>query len=549
MGHTSGRRGRKRRGGGSEADRISPLTVAGRAVACAAGGSVMAVSGFSWYTYHDLTDGMTTSDALKAVQAPGASAPPHLDKAVNLLLIGLDSRKDQDGKDLPDDFVKNELHAGNSGIGAYETNTLILMHIPADGGKVEAFSIPRDDLVDLVNVPGGHPLGRNKIKEAYNQAKYYAEQKLSKQYSGAELEHRGRDAGRAATLLTVQKFLNVPIDHFAELNLKGFYDVARALGPITVCLKHDTSDPTHGRTASDPGAGGGSGFVGHQGLNTLDPAMALAFVRQRHHLDDPSNEGDFARTHRQQAFIAAVTNKLKQEGVLGDLGRMRGLLDAVKQDVVIDSSWDILDFAQQATNLTGGNVEFNTLPMEHYGDDPVAGAVNIVDVAKIQAIVRQTIGVAPAAAPAAGAASPSAAPSSSSSPSIAPATVDVQGTTAAKADEAAKDLTALGYTAGQASAGTTRHSKTTVVYGAGAKDAAQQIATHLNVASTTASSGVQAGHVLVTLGADYVPPATAAPSTPPATDSATAPGSGTPSASTADQYAGPAVIGGNTCVD
>ncbi|PYC77216.1 LytR family transcriptional regulator [Streptomyces tateyamensis] len=385
-------------GGGREPGRrLRAVRAAGRSMACLAGGSVLVVSAFSWYTYRDLKSGMTTSHAIEQVQQAAAAdggAPPHLDKSVNLLLIGLDSRRDQDGKDLPREFVADELNAGNSEIGGYNTNTLILMHIPADGGTVQAFSIPRDDYVDLVNVPGGHPLGKGKIKEAYDQAKYYAEQQLSRTYSGAELEHRGRDAGRAATLLTVQKLLDVPIDHFAELNLKGFYDVAKVLQPITVCLKKDAADPTFARTARTPG--GGSGFHGTKGVNQLDASMALAFVRQRHNLPN----GDLDRTHRQQAFLASVTTKLKQQGFFDDLGRLRGLLDAVKQDVVLDDQWDILDFAQQATNLTGGHTEFRTLPIVRYASLPSAGDVNIVDEAAIRATVRQVFqGGRPAASP------------------------------------------------------------------------------------------------------------------------------------------------------
>ncbi|MFE0463180.1 LCP family protein [Kitasatospora sp. NPDC058965] len=422
-------------GAGTAARLRTAARVAGRSMACLAGGSLLAASGFSWYTYHDLKSGMTTSHAIEQVQqanaAGGGGVPPHLDKSVNLLLIGLDSRRDQDGKDLPRQFVADELNAGNSEIGGYNTNTLILMHIPADGGRVQAFSIPRDDYVDLVNVPGGHPLGRGKVKEAYDQAKYYAEQQLSRTYSGAELEHRGRDAGRAATLLTVQKLLNQPIDHFAELNLKGFYDVAKVLEPVTVCLKKDADDPTFARTAATPG--GGSGFHGKAGVNQLDASMALAFVRQRHNLPD----GDLDRTHRQQAFLASVTTKLKQQGVFDDLGKMRGLLDVVKQDVVIDDTWDLLDFAQQATNLTGGNVEFHTLPIVRFANLPKAGDVNIVDVPAIQATVRQVFGggaqpgsgTQPAAGDSASAtggdaSAPAADPSTASPSTASPSTAD-----------------------------------------------------------------------------------------------------------------------------
>ncbi len=48
---------------------------------------------------------------------------------MNVLLIGLDSRKDQNGNDLPPQELLDKLHAGDSDSGGYNTNTLILVHI------------------------------------------------------------------------------------------------------------------------------------------------------------------------------------------------------------------------------------------------------------------------------------------------------------------------------------------------------------------------------------------------------------------------------------
>ena len=260
------------------------------------------MTGAGYYVAHGALGGITVSDALSP------DDPRSSGDNMNILLIGLDSRKDQNGNDLPKQFVQDQLNAGSSDIGGYNTNTLILMHIPANGGKVEAFSIPRDDYVDLVNVPGGHPLGKHKIKEAYDLAKYYAEEQLSKQYSGADLEHRGRDAGRAATLLTVQKFLDVPIDHFAELNLKGFYDSAlRPWAAWTCVLNHAVYDSYSG--ADFPA-----------GPQRLDASQALAFVRQRHGLEN----GDLDRTHRQQAFISSVMRELQDSGTFTNLDKLQG---------------------------------------------------------------------------------------------------------------------------------------------------------------------------------------------------------------------------------
>ncbi len=220
----------------------------------------------TWYACRSLTHGLTTSDALDAVRG---RAPRHLDNSVNLLLIGLDSRKDMNGNDLPRQFVQTELHAGSSDIGYYNTNTLILMHIPACGGKVQAFSIPRDGYVQTLNGDGSVQ-GHFKIKEAYANAYTTAHDKYAAQgLKGADLEAKSREAGREATLATVQQFTGVPIDHFAEVNLLGFYDIAKVLQPITVCLKH----PVKGRHS-------GADFPA--GVQQLNARQALAFVRQRH---------------------------------------------------------------------------------------------------------------------------------------------------------------------------------------------------------------------------------------------------------------------------
>ncbi|MDF2256142.1 LCP family protein [Streptantibioticus ferralitis] len=455
------------------------MTLAVRITLCCASALVLVASGMAWGAYHYLTGGLNTSDALDAVRG---RAPAHLDNSVNLLLIGLDSRKDMDGNDLPKQFVEDELHAGSSDIGGYNTNTLILMHIPANGGKVTAFSVPRDDYVQVLD-GDGTPGGMHKMKEAYGLAKAAAEDRLAAQgVKGADLEHQSREVGREATLATVQQFLGVPIDHFAEVNLLGFYDITKVLQPIQVCLRQ----PVHDRYS-------GADFpAGYQELN---PRQALAFVRQRHGLTG----GDLDRTHRQQAFLSSVTHKLKVHGIFGDLSKLQGLLDVVKQDLVIDSSWNVLDFAQQAPNLTGGNVEFHTLPIAGFAQRG-GESVNLVDPEQIRSIVGRMIGQDPATTGA------RQNPPASGAQGGASLVVDVRngsGVSGAAATES-KALTALGYTAGEVT-NAPEHATTTVVYGAGAQDAARQIAPAVGVAAPLASAAVPAGHVVVTLGAGFNP--------------------------------------------
>ncbi|MFE9405404.1 LCP family protein [Streptomyces sp. NPDC006530] len=329
--------------------------------ACAVVLALCALAG-GWYLYRDLSGSIDTSRAL----ADGA--PTSVGGDTNILLMGLDSRKDQNGDDLPPE-VLDKLHAGSSDIGGYNTNTLILLHVPADGGRAKAFSVPRDDLVDIA----GH--GQDKIKKAYGLEKARTEEKLAAEgvTDRRKLETAGREAGRRAGIQTVRAFLGVPIDHFAEVNLAGFYHLADALDGVTVCLKKPVKDRYSG--ADFPA-----------GKQTLNGQQSLAFVRQRHGLPG----GDLDRTRRQQAFLASATHKLDSVGTFTDPVRLLHLLNTAKQDLVTDQGWDLLSFLKQAKNLSGGNVEFTTLPIErfaeHRGED-----VNIVDPAKIKRIVADAI--------------------------------------------------------------------------------------------------------------------------------------------------------------
>ena len=329
-----------------------------RNIAVALSISIVATSGALNFFSKAASNAIPRSKALQG-------APQSKNGDTNILLIGLDSRRDNEGNPIPKEISKL-LHVGPATVGGYNTNTLILIHVPADGKKAVAVSIPRDN---YVNVPG---YGMKKIKEAYGYAKYAEDSKLYKEGVKQPLRERlSRDAGRVATLATVSQFLDVPIDHFAEVNLIGFYDLANALGGIQVCLNKAVSDTKY------------SGAVFPAGLQTISGADALKFVRQRHGLPN----GDLDRTHRQQAFIAGVITKFRTQGVFGDIGKLSALLDVAKKDVVIDSGFDVLGFLPQAKALTSGNIKFHTLPIEGYVMRN-SQSVNLVDEVKIRKVVQ-----------------------------------------------------------------------------------------------------------------------------------------------------------------
>ncbi|WP_158675676.1 LCP family protein [Nocardia stercoris] len=322
--------------------------------------ALVALFGYSAQRFADMSGTMASSHALDG--APSSAG------GTNILLMGLDTRKDQDGQQLPADIL-DQLHAGDGQEGGYNTNTLILIHLPAVGGKAQAFSIPRDDAVQV------HGYGMLKIKEAYGNAKATAESAAVQQgiTDKHQLETIGREAGRKLELQTVSELTGVAIDHFAEVSLAGFYDLAAALGGVKVCLNNPVDDSDY------------SGAVFPAGVQTLDGAQSLAFVRQRHGLPN----GDLDRTHRQQAFLSSASHSIRSLGTLGNPAKTGDIMAAAKRDIVIDSRWNALSMAMQLRSLTGGNTVFQTLPIE--GFYTVNGeSANRIDPDAIKAIVKAT---------------------------------------------------------------------------------------------------------------------------------------------------------------
>lgn len=466
---------------------IRAAVLAGKVLAATASVAVLASVGLAWGTYRQLQD-------LGSSSAISGDGPKSKDGAQNILVMGLTTRLDQDGNPLPK-AVEDALHAGDGSRGGYNTNTMIVIHVPNDGSKAMAVSVPRDDEVTFVDNPLGQRGG--KLKEAYGLAKEQRQEELYRQGERDQvtLEHESREAGRKSTIANVAHLLNITIDHFAEISLAGFYDLATQLDGIDVCLNHATSDTNAGANFK-------------AGPQHLDGAQALAFVRQRDNL--PNNDLD--RTHRQQAFLAAVTTKLKGRGVFGSLGKMQDLLTVASKDVVIDKDWDLLAFAQQASALTSGNIEFHTLPIKSYSKDSDGSDINVIDIPYVQAVVH-TLFTPPAAT--------SSAPAPTTTTTAAPAkkaqgsTVDVRN--AGAPDGTAKKLrdalVTVGYTPGDAT-NTGKQPATVIYYGSAAKDDATLLSTLLGNVKLVPSSAAAAHHVAVYLGTDFTWPTTLSTGTP-----------------------------------
>lgn len=446
---------------------------------------VFTTTGYGWSQYQDLLNGIGRSQAIR-VDAPKSSGGD-----TNILIIGLDSRLDENGKPLPAEIYE-ALHAGDQQVGGYNANVLMLVHLPGDGGRVTVVSIPRDDYVDLPGSPDG--VSKGKIKQAYGLAFDQEHKQLiaAGVTDQITVEQQSRDAGRRAELDTVAQFLGgVPIDHFVEVTMVAFYQLAKVLTPITVCLNEDTRDTY-------------SGADFHRGYQQINAAQAVSFVRQRRDYAHPQlNFTDLDRERRQQAFIASLVFQLKQAGTLLNPARLRELITVAKQNIAADTGLELLPFAQQASMLAGGNITFTTLPIVRFGTDPAGEDVNIVNVPQIQALVHNLIGDhTPLPAP------PPTVPPPGSRQSE---TVDVVNATSRDglAAELERALAPTGFTPGVTSTAR-RHRSTTMIYypDRGSIQAANTLAKMLGQLPTAPDSTVPTGHLRVVLGADYTLPAT-----------------------------------------
>lgn len=441
-----------------EAPRRGPMRVL-RIVVTVASVLVLALSGTAWAA---LSGSFASSGALSK---KGTAA----DGATDVLLVGTDSRNDAQGNPLSPDVLA-QLDAGSAD-GELNTDSMILVRVPNDGSRAVAFSLPRDS---YVTIPG--QFGKGKLNSVYPGAKAVEVQRLvaGGDADPRDVDVRSSEAGRSALIETVQELSGIGVDHYAEINLLGFFNLTNAIGGVDVCLKSAVDDDFSGaRFAAGP--------------RSVAGRDALAFVRQRHGLP----LGDLDRVRRQQAFLAGLSSKLLSAGTLADPVTLSRLLDSVKQSVVLDGGWDLLGFAQQMQGVSGGRVTFMTIPTEG-GVSTGAGDAIKVDEDEVRQFVRDAIG-------------PEDTPVVATGPAPSAIPVDVRNAsgTGGAAARVVQILGAQGYTQLRSGNADGEAPTSAVVFGPGGDAGADVVARALGGLPTRPDAGVPANTVRVLLASDY----------------------------------------------
>ncbi len=194
------------------------------------------------------------------IAIPESDLPPAWDGAsrINILVIGLDYR----------DWVAGE--------GAPRSDTMIVLTIDPLSKTAGMLSIPRDM---WVNIPG---FGYSRINTAYSSGE------------GNRLPGGGPELARK----TVEQFLGVPIQYYAQVDFYTFVEFIDLIGGIEIYNDEELRlDPV--------GEGKDKIKLTCCGMRQLNGERALAYARFR-----KDKEGDVARANRQQKVILAIRDKV-----------------------------------------------------------------------------------------------------------------------------------------------------------------------------------------------------------------------------------------------
>ncbi|MBM7618035.1 LCP family protein required for cell wall assembly [Weissella uvarum] len=224
------------------------------------------------------------------------------------------------------------------------TDSLMLAVVNPKDKTTTLVSLPRDTIVAPIGYENQFPA---KLNSAY-------------EFGSAK-----------TTMQTVQAWLNVPVDYYALVNMRGLEQVVNEIGgikvtsPLTFKYNPDTAH-------EDPGnlyafKQGSSDFT-HTGKDNvkktyheMDGKAALAFSRMRY--QDP--EGDYGRQARQRLVLEALAKKVKSNPLkLANPDFLEAMSKSIKTDLKFNDMENIGgNYIAAAGNIKTGHltgVTYNT---------------------------------------------------------------------------------------------------------------------------------------------------------------------------------------------
>ncbi|HMG64198.1 MAG TPA: LCP family protein [Streptosporangiaceae bacterium] len=260
----------------------------------------------------------------------GIKQPPVDPNAINILLIGSDSRSGANGK-----------IGGTDGIDGQRSDTVMVLHIAPAGHSAVVLSFPRDSVVPVLgctaeNGSPGQTANSGEVEQ---------------------INATFADGGPGCLWETVEETTNIHIDNFVELTFEGFEKVINDLGGVNVCLPAAVDDAKSGLNLS-------------AGPHHVFGPEALAFWRTR---EDVGEGSDLQRIQRDQFLMASLLQGIEHSGLLGSPSKISSVISDVARNMTTDKGLNqsrMLSIAEGLRHLTSQNVQFVEVPTQTYEPNP-----------------------------------------------------------------------------------------------------------------------------------------------------------------------------------
>ena len=264
---------------------------------------LLMVGGSAWWAVDHYTGKVDRISGVFPTKVPAAAQPAPSAGGQTFLLVGVDSRSA-----LP--TTGRDAKAPEWKYGAQRSDTMMLVHLPADHSGAYVVSLPRDAWVDIP----GH--GKAKLNAAFS-------------WGGPPL-----------LIDTVQRLTKVRVDHLAVIDWDGFKKLTDSVGGVDLVV--DGAD------------------------RHMNGTQALVYVRERYHLA----RGDFDRTHRQQYFLRTLLAKVMRPSTFSNPVKATEVLDDLTAAVSVDDrlgDGDLRDLLWDNTEVRPGDIVFMNAPAKGTG--------------------------------------------------------------------------------------------------------------------------------------------------------------------------------------
>jgi LCP family protein required for cell wall assembly len=267
-------------------------------------------------------------DSIQRVSVAGLGVqPPKLTSALNVLVIGSDSRAGPN-------------RGFGTGIAGQRADTIIVLHIAPHKRGVIVLSIPRDSVVPVLSCPpepgSAGQLAQSGEVEQIN----------------ATFAH----GGPGCLFKTVEQTTRLHLDHFIQLDFTGFENVINDVGGVSVCLPFPINDPLSNLRLS-------------QGRHHIDGSEALAFWRARY-----IGEGsDLQRIRRDQFLMVSMLQGVEHSDLRGSPTKIVRVISDAARSMTTDTGLSLpamVGLVDSLRHLPSRSVQFIELPTVPYVANP-----------------------------------------------------------------------------------------------------------------------------------------------------------------------------------